>query len=82
MNEVRGRGGKGNKGMGEQNVPAPPTTSNPVTFLTETTNTRRIDNSELQVTQYSSMLTESPLFIVLGHSDPKNKAIVSNTIQD
>ena len=82
MNEVRGRGGKEKKGMGEQNIPAPPTTSNPVTFLTETTNTRRIHYSELQVSQYSNILTASPLFIVRGHSDPKKYAIVSNTIQD
>ena len=54
MNEVRGRGGKGNKGMGEQNIPAHSTTSIPVTFLNKTTNTRRIHNSELQVTQYSN----------------------------
>lgn len=68
--------------MGEQNVPTPPTTSNPVTFLTETTNILRIHNSELQVTQYSNILTASPLFIVRGHSDPKKQAIVSNTTED
>ena len=66
----------------EQNIPAHSTASIPITFQNETTDTRRIHNSELQVTQYSSMLTKSPLFIVRGHSDPKKYAIVSNTIQD